>query len=96
MSVELAYTLEEQLRYNADKFPPGFVDAFEGYKKELHDNAELRAQERFNRDEELLHEQIYFAQNLLEEIEAILNDNTRATEIKKAIAAAIGNSMFER
>lgn len=45
---------------------------------------------------ELLEEQIYFAQELISNIEYALNNTTRLTEFKKQMKTLIDNSMFER
>ena len=44
---------------------------------------------------ELLEEQIYFAETLIEEIQEILNQNSKASEIKRLVKSAISNSSFE-
>lgn len=45
---------------------------------------------------ELLDEQLGFAQELFDQIEKVANEETRAAALKKRIAIAFDNSMFER
>ena len=45
---------------------------------------------------ELIEEQLYFAQELIDGIEAITRTETRAKDLKKAIESAIENSYLER
>lgn len=90
-------TLDELLRANDRIYRltcPELLAALEAERGEIGNIEEL--EQEHAREIERIDEQRYFASELLDEIEGILDESTRATEIKQATRCAIENSQFER
>lgn len=87
------FTFEEHLRYNVDKFPEGFLQLLE---QKLGSDTFADKIERAERTEDLLREQIYFAQELLDNIESALKRATSLREFRKELPLIIENGYFER
>lgn len=84
-------TPEETLRYGTD------ADCRAALEAVLDDSHyDTRTLEDVERHLELAEEQAFFARSLLDEIEAILARESRASHIKRAVKAAISNSQLER
>ena len=47
------------------------------------------------RDNEIISEQLYFARELIEELQIVLKSTTRLTDFKKTFKNMLGNSMLE-
>ena len=81
----------ECIHYNCDD--PHIEDI---YFKKLNEIKELEDSiEKIKRAIEINEEQVYFARELVENIQKILRQRTTAKEIKSEILAAIENSYFE-
>jgi len=82
---------DEYIRYNCDDNHIKDI-----YFKKLNEIKELEDSiEKIKRDIEISDEQVYFARELVENIQKILRQHTTAKEIKSEILAAIENSYFE-
>lgn len=82
---------DEYIRYNCDD---GHIKDI--YFKKINEIKELEDSiEGFRRAIEINDEQVYFASELVENIQKILRQHTTAKEIKSEILAAIEHSYFE-
>lgn len=82
---------DEYIRYNCDDNHIKDI-----YFKKLNEIKELEDSiEEFKRAIEINEEQVYFARELVENIQKILRQHTTAKEIKSEILAAIEHSYFE-
>lgn len=87
------YTFEEHLRYNADKFPEGFLELL---TQQLGLDTPADKSKSAERTEELLREQIYFAKEILDEIEIALKKARSLKEMRKQFVMIVENGYFER
>lgn len=69
---------------------------YENIVKELMIKQDGEDAKAWDRQEELLREQIFFAQELISELECQLNRTTRLTEFKKDFDRILADSLFER
>lgn len=84
-------SFEEIVRYGTDE------QLRESLGREANRLAEAQDEiKQQDRRIEILEEQLYFAEELLELIEQACDSETRARDLKRAIKAAIENSSLER
>lgn len=89
--LKMSLSDDEYIRYNCDDNHIKDI-----YFKKLNEIKGLEDfVEELNRDMEIDAEQVYFAKELIEDIQKILRQHTTAKEIKSEILAAIEHSYFE-
>lgn len=89
----MKYTFEEHFRYNVDKFPEGFLELL---TQKLGLDTPVDKLKSAERIEELLREQIYFAKEILDEIEIVLKKARSLKEMRKQFIMIVENGYFER